>query len=289
MFTGQKWTTEELGRMLQADVRKDLHIHTYYSDGVLSPEEVIDRWAAEGYKMAAVTDHDGIDGSLAALEYAADKDITVIPGIEFDSVDPLGRDLHILGYGFDPECPELIDALDNILLERAARNEAMLNELNKLGYSMTLDDIIKVNEGRFIGKPTFATVMVRKGYLSSNQEAFNTVFREPSMRRIRKKTLSSREVVELIHKSGGLAVLAHPMEQRHLDETYNQFRERLVIILERMREYGVDGIECYHPSADDVQAETLREYAVKHGLIVTRGSDFHSDYLNRDFSRYHRP
>lgn len=275
--------------MLQADVRKDLHIHTYYSDGVLSPEEVIDRWAAEGYKMAAVTDHDGIDGSLAALEYAADKDITVIPGIEFDSVDPLGRDLHILGYGFDPECPELIDALDNILLERAARNEAMLNELNKLGYSMTLDDIIKVNEGRFIGKPTFATVMVRKGYLSSNQEAFNTVFREPSMRRIRKKTLSSREVVELIHKSGGLAVLAHPMEQRHLDETYNQFRERLVIILERMREYGVDGIECYHPSADDVQAETLREYAVKHGLIVTRGSDFHSDYLNRDFSRYHRP
>ena len=239
--------------------------------------------------MAAVTDHDGIDGSLAALEYAADKDITVIPGIEFDSVDPLGRDLHILGYGFDPECPELIDALDNILLERAARNEAMLNELNKLGYSMTLDDIIKVNEGRFIGKPTFATVMVRKGYLSSNQEAFNTVFREPSMRRIRKKTLSSREVVELIHKSGGLAVLAHPMEQRHLDETYNQFRERLVIILERMREYGVDGIECYHPSADDVQAETLREYAVKHGLIVTRGSDFHSDYLNRDFSRYHRP
>ena len=289
MFTGQKWTTEELGRLLQADVRKDLHIHTYYSDGVLSPEEVIDRWAAEGYKMAAVTDHDGIDGSLAALEYAADKDITVIPGIEFDSVDPLGRDLHILGYGFDPECPELIDALDNILLERAARNEAMLNELNKLGYSMTLDDIIKVNEGRFIGKPTFATVMVRKGYLSSNQEAFNTVFREPSMRRIRKKTLSSREVVELIHKSGGLAVLAHPMEQRHLDETYNQFRERLVIILERMREYGVDGIECYHPSADDVQAETLREYAVKHGLIVTRGSDFHSDYLNRDFSRYHRP
>jgi predicted metal-dependent phosphoesterase TrpH len=56
-----------------------------------------------------------------------------------------------------------------------------------------------------------------------------------------------------------------------------------------MREYGIDGIECWHPSADDVQAEALREYAVKHGLVMTRGSDFHSDYLNRDFSRYHRP
>jgi sugar phosphate isomerase/epimerase len=65
--------------------------------------------------------------------------------------------------------------------------------------------------------------------------------------------------------------------------------ERLVIILERMREYGIDGIECYHPSSDDVQSEALRKYALKHGLIITKGSDFHSDYLNRDFSRYHRP
>ena len=282
-------TNEELAELLQSDVKKDLHLHTYYSDGVLSPEEVTDRWASEGYKLIAVTDHDGIDGSVIALDYAADKDITVVSGIEFDSVDSLGRDLHILGYGFDPECPELTEALDNILLERAARNEAMLAELNKMGYSMTLDDIIEVNEGRFIGKPTFATVMVRKGYLSSNQEAFNTVFREPSMRRIRKKTLSSEEVVDLIHKAGGLAVFAHPMEQRHLDEPYNQFRERLIVILERMREYGIDGIECWHPSADDVQAEALRAYAVRHDLIVTKGSDFHSDYLNRDFSRYHRP
>ena len=289
LSTLQKLTSEELAELLQTDVKKDLHLHTYYSDGVLSPEEVTDRWASEGYKLIAVTDHDGIEGSLVALEYAADKDITVVPGIEFDSVDPLGRDLHILGYGFDPECPELKDALDNIIMERAARNDAMLAELNKMGYGITLDDIMKVNDGRFIGKPTFATVMVRKGYLSSNQEAFNTVFREPSMRRIRKKTLSSEEVVDLIHKAGGLAVMAHPMEQRHLDETYNQFRERLVVILERMREYGIDGIECWHPSADDVQAEALRAYAQKHGLIVTRGSDFHSDYLNRDFSRYHRP
>ena len=289
LFSKEKWTNEELRELLQSDVKKDLHIHTCFSDGVLTPEAVIDRWASEGYRLIAITDHDGIDGSLVGMDYARDKDIILVPGIEFDSVDPLGRDLHILGYGFDPECPEMTDALDNILLERAARNDAMLAELNRMGYSMTLDDIMKVNDGRFIGKPTFATVMVKKGYLSSSQEAFNTVFREPSMRRIRKKTLSSEEVVDLIHKAGGLAVMAHPMEQRHLDETYNQFRERLVIILERMLEYGIDGIECYHPSADDVQAEALRKYAVKHGLMITRGSDFHSDYLNRDFSRYHRP
>ena len=107
LSTLQKLTSEELAELLQTDVKKDLHLHTYYSDGVLSPEEVTDRWASEGYKLIAVTDHDGIEGSLVALEYAADKDITVVPGIEFDSVDPLGRDLHILGYGFDPECPEL--------------------------------------------------------------------------------------------------------------------------------------------------------------------------------------
>ena len=289
LFSKEKWTNEELRELLQSDVKKDLHIHTCFSDGVMTPEAVIDRWASEGYRLISITDHDGIEGSLVGMDYARDKDIIQVAGIEFDSVDPLGRDLHILGYGFDPECPEMTDALDNILLERAARNDAMLAELNRIGYSMTLDDIMKVNDGRFIGKPTFATVMVKKGYLSSSQEAFNTVFREPSMRRIRKKTLSSEEVVDLIHKAGGLAVMAHPMEQRHLEESFDEFRPRLYWILDRIVSYGIDGLECHHPSADKDQQKLLVEYAKEHGLMITRGSDFHTLYDKRNFKRYHRP
>jgi predicted metal-dependent phosphoesterase TrpH len=282
-------TKDEIAAILESDVRKDLHLHTFYSDGRLSPHEIIDRWASEGYELIAITDHDGIDGSVVGWDYAAEKGIGYIQGIEFDSADKLGRDMHILGYGFDYNSPELRDALDTILLERAARNDAMLAAIRDLGYDITMDDIIADNEGRYIGKPTFARVLARKGYVENANDAFATIFREPTVRVIRKKTFSSEEVIRLIHAAGGLAVLAHPMEQRHLEETYNQFTERLYPILNRMREYGIDGIECYHPSADEVQAEVLREYAEAHGLVVTAGSDFHTDYQKRDFTRYHRP
>ena len=289
MAETKRLTKEEIAGILESDVKKDLHLHTFYSDGRLSPHEIIDRWAADGYELIAITDHDGIDGSIAGWDYAAEKGLRYIQGIEFDSADKLGRDMHILGYGFDYDNPELKDALERILLERAARNDAMLAAIRRLGYDITLDDIIADNEGRYIGKPTFARVLARKGFVENANDAFTTIFREPTVRVIRKKTLTSEEVIRVIHAAGGLAVLAHPMEQRHLDETYNQFTERLYPILDRMREYGIDGIECYHPSADEVQAEVLREYAEKHGLAVTTGSDFHTDYQKRDFTRYHRP
>ena len=282
-------TIEKTAKLLTSDVRKDLHIHTCYSDGALTPREVIDRWKAEGYEMISITDHDGIEGSMAGYEYAAEAGITFIPGIEFDSEDDIGRDLHILGYGYDYENHDLREALTGIILERARRNDLMMAALNDMGCGITLDDIGSVNEGRFVGKPTFALILARKGIISNPNDAFNTLFREPSIRSIRKKTLASKQVIDVIHAAGGLAVMAHPMEQRHLDETFEEFRPRLMMILDRMREYGIDGIECIHPSADEYQRELLGEYADRYGLLRTKGSDFHSDHHKRDFTRYHRP
>ena len=289
MFEEQLLTKEKLAALLESDAKKDLHIHTFYSDGAFSPAEIIDMWSEGGFELISITDHDGIDGYLAGREHAAETGMTLIPGIEFDSADPLGTDMHILGYGYDHTSPALIKALDYILRERTERNELMRTELSKLGYEITMQDLYEINEGRFIGKPTFGFVMMKKGYVHSMQEAFSTVFREPQIQKICKVTLTSEAVVDLIHEAGGLAVLAHPMEQRRPGETYVQFFERLFVILDTMRAYGIDGIECYHPSADDVQAETLRQYASAHGLIVTRGSDFHAFHTRRDYSRYHRP
>lgn len=282
-------TRDEIIEVLTSPVKKDLHIHTYFSDGELSPEEVVDRWDDAGFRLISITDHDGIRGSESVADYAGDKGIGFISGIEFDSTDTLGRDIHMLGYGFDYKNRQLTEALESILIERADRNEKMMNALNEMGYSMDLDDVMKVNEGRYVGKPTFAHILVKKGYVDPSQDVYTTVFREPKIRRIHKRTLGTKEVIELIHAAGGVAVFAHPMEQRHLDETYNQFRERLFIILERMIEYGIDGIECYHPSADAYQAEALAKYADNHGLFITEGSDFHSVAKRRDFTRYHRP
>lgn len=275
--------------MLSRDIRMDLHIHTCYSDGVLTPEQVVDRWRSEGYELIAITDHDGIDGSVIGMDYALGSDIEFVSGIEFDSEDELGKDMHILGYGIDYANDMLRSTLLDLLLKRARRNDLLMKALNDMGFEITLDDIGAVNEGRYTGKPTFARILSSKGFVNSPQEAFGTVFREDRIRSIRKETLSSKEVIDVIHEAGGAAVLAHPMEQRHLNERLEDFIPRLYSILDRITSYGIDGIEVYHPSAGAEQKKLLHEYAERRSLLITGGSDFHSDDHPRDFSRYYRP
>lgn len=279
---------EKTAELLVCDVKKDLHIHTYYSDGRLSPEEVVDRWHSNGYKLIAITDHDGIEGSMVGEDYARGVGIDFIRGIEFDSEDAMGKDLHILGYGMDFGNPRLQTVLFDIILKRARRNDALMAALNEMGYEITLDDVGAVNDGRFIGKPTFATILKEKGYIEDFQEAFEKIFRHESIKRVVKETLSTKEVIDVIHEADGIAVMAHPMEQRHRSESFEEFLPRLTSILDTMVSYGIDGIECFHPSASEMQSELLEKYANEHGLLITRGSDFHADDINRDFSRYHR-
>lgn len=289
LFSNTHYKTENTAELIMSDVKKDLHIHTCYSDGTLTPEEVVDRWHSEGYKMIAITDHDGIEGSMIGMDYALGIGITFIPGIEFDSEDPLGTDIHILGYGIDYNCNELRHALLDIIIKRAQRNDALMNALNEMGYGITLDDIGQENEGRYVGKPTFARILKKKGFIDNPQDAFKTIFQKPSIKQIVKATYSSKDVIDLIHTAGGLAFFAHPMEQRRHDESFDEFRPRLYELLDTMRDYGVDGIECFHPSASAEQSELLTDYAIKNGLLRSQGSDFHTDTHKRDFSIYHRP
>lgn len=287
--TGPDFNTDDLRALIESNIKKDIHMHTCFSDGTLTPEEVLDMRAAEGYKLLAITDHDGIDGSVRGQKHAEELGIEYISGIEFDSEDDFGKDIHMLGYGLDPENETLKKALTGILEERDNRNKRFLAALNKKGYDITWDEIWAINEGRFVGKPTFAAVLRNKGYVKAKDEAFNTIFREPDIKCIKKRTLQTKDVVDIIHTAGGLAVLAHPMEQRRMDETFEEFRPRLYRILDRILGYGIDGLECHHPSADAYQQELLVAYAKEHGLMITKGSDFHTLYDKRSFKRYHRP
>lgn len=268
---------------------KDLHIHSYYSDGDMSPEEIVDKWERDGYKAISVTDHDGIEGSIVAVKYAENKSIEVVPGIEFDSDDLLGTKLHILGYGIDYEADSIKEKLGLINKWRDERNSKLLKAIAEHGYELSDEEIYEVNGGRFIGKPTFARALVNKGAFSSVDDVFKGLMREiDEENKFHKQTLSSREVVEAIHDAGGVAVLAHPIEQKKRGETYEEFLPRLINLLDTFVEYGIDGIECYHPSASEEQSRFLVSYAVNHGLIITKGSDFHSDKHIRDYSHYHR-
>lgn len=275
--------------IIESGLKRDLHMHTYYSDGELSPREVIDMRVAEGYQLLSITDHDGAEGSLEGMKYAEEIGIPYISGIELDSVDELGKDIHILGYGFDYSYYGFTQVLWEIRHERAKRNDRFMAALNEMGYDITLDDIGSINEGRYVGKPTFARILQNKGVVENYQDAFSGIFREPKLRAIKKDTLTTLTSIITIQEAGGVAVMAHPMEQRHLGEPFEEFKPRLYQILDKIRGYGIDGIECKHPSATEEQTELLMEYADKYGLMITEGSDFHSATHHRDFSRYHLP
>ena len=274
--------------LIESDLKKDLHMHTRFSDGEMTPQELIDMRVAEGYELLAITDHDGIGGSVAGAQYAESIGLQFIYGIEFDSEDVLGKDLHILGYGFDPHDEEFMETLIYVTDERRNRNERFRDCLNKRGYGITPEEIWNVNNGRYVGKPTFATVMVQKGIVKDVKEAFDTVFKEKDLKAIKKVTLSTQEVIKVIQKAGGLAVLAHPMEQRRPNESFEEFKPRMYELMDKIVEYGIDGLECFHPSASPEQSELFVAYAKEHGLMITRGSDFHSKE-NRNYDIFHRP
>lgn len=279
---------KEVLELIGSEEQKDLHIHSYYSDGDMEPTKIVDKWMEEGNKIIAITDHDVVEGSIIACQYAKGLDINILPGIEFDSENELGSKLHILGYGIDLESRKLQETLDIIQSWRSARNDALHKEIVDRGYKISNEDIFDVNGGRFVGKPTFARALVNKGYFDTLDEAFaNVIQKIDDDKVIKKRTLNPKEVIDTIHDAGGIAVLAHPVEQKKKDESWTDFKPRLVKILDTFLEYGIDGIECYHPSASDEQSDFLVSYAKEHNLVISKGSDFHSASSNRDYSRYH--
>lgn len=266
----------------------DLHIHTCFSDGDMTPSEIVKDWSNRGCKTISITDHDGLEGSIIGMDESIGSGINFVSGIEIDSCIEDMKDIHILGYGIDYSEEKLNQTLFEILMWRARRNDELRYELLKLGYDVGIDDLIGVNEGRFIGKNTFAKVLCNKKYAADISEVFNEIFKNNvSIRNIHKKTLISPRAIDIIHDAGGLAIIAHPMENRRFDESIDDFMTRIETFLQETIEWGIDGIEVFHPSADLFQRRFLLEFVEKHNLIATAGSDFHSYTRNRDFSRYH--
>lgn len=272
--------------------KNDLHNHTTFSDGSLEPEELVRRRKEEGFDVISITDHDGIEGSKLCFEQKLDEKygIEIIPGIEFDSINEYGKDMHILGYDMDFDSPVLTEALASVERWRDERNEKLMQAILDDGYHLTWDEVNAINGGRYVGKPTFAKALANSGQIPNVAYAFDVIFKKPEFKKTKKQTLNSDEVIKVIHAAGGKAVMAHPMEQMkpREGEVFETFKPRLIKILDLMIEYGIDGIECCHPSSCEWQSEWLEAYADAHGLEKTMGSDFHSDGDFRDYGIYHR-
>ena len=245
----------------------DLHMHTTASDGRLTPVELVDRAAAAGLKTISVTDHDTI-AAIADVKAAAEKKgIRVINGIEVSAIDH-GRDVHMLGYFFDPASQPLSALLMSQRMLRVMRVKEMANTLAKLNMPIDVDSILlaaAARPGSSIGRPQIAREMLRAGHVKSVQEAFDKWLATGKPAYEPRMGPRPAEVVDTIHQAGGLASLAHPGVTKR-DELIAPLVER-----------GLDAIEVYHSDHTPDDVTDYRGLAVRLGVLITGGSDFHGD------------
>lgn len=249
----------------------DLHIHTTFSDGLLTPEEVVDLAAKKELDGIAITDHDTTLGIDRAIERSKIyKDIQVIPGIEFSCIYNT-EEIHILGYFIDYKSPDLVQLTDNLILERRNRGYKIIDRLNTLGINITIDDVKKFSGENNIGRPHIARALIEKGWVHNIDEAFNKYLEMGKAAYIERYKLSIEDAIDIIHKSKGIAVIAHPGLIKNKDIIYHCIK------------IGIDGIETVHSKHSKKEIEFYTKLANEHNLINTGGSDCHGELIDGDY------
>ncbi len=241
----------------------DLHLHSTYSDGTMSPEELVSYAHAIGLSAVSITDHDTVNGQAEAIEAGARLGIDVVTGIEF-SIEEDGSSVHVLGYCVDHRNAELRASLEDLAASRVARAHAIVRKLEERGIPIPFDDVIAEAGPGSIGRPHIARVLKRRGHVSSVSDAFARFIADGAPCHVPKKVLSRGEVVRLVAGAGGVAVWAHP--------GWNVRRTDLV---DRLVASGVRGVEAWHPNHTERMQREILELARSRGLVCTGGSDFH--------------
>ncbi|MCD4817461.1 MAG: PHP domain-containing protein [Candidatus Cloacimonetes bacterium] len=250
----------------------DLHLHTNYSDGIFSPKEVLELAAKNEYTIISITDHDTLDGYRAAQEINHKYDLKILPGVEVSSYYK-NRDVHILAYDIAPDDQEFNELLEYIQKSRYIRAERIIENLEKLGISVDFERV-KALAGKnvLIARPHIARAMVENGTCKSTQEAFDNYIGNESPAYVLKKTPTVDEIIESIHRAGGVAVLAHP---------HTLFNDSYIYDFVEM---DLDGLEVFYAKYDEHTVDHYDEIAQKNNLIRTGGSDFHG--MLNDFNYF---
>lgn len=241
----------------------DLHLHTTASDGSFSPSEVVEMAAAKGLKTIAITDHDTTDGLKEAMETGKKLGVNVIPGIEL-STKYKGKNIDILGYGISAS-HSLLETLKKIRDHRENRAQLIVKKFCELGLAITDEDVLKHSKGDVIARPHIAKAVVEKGYAKTVQEVFDHYLADGKPCAVDKMVLSPEEGIRLIHRSGGVAVLAHPVLIQ--DD----------LIVEELMQLSFDGIEVWHRKHHPEDVSRYKTQAQKYNKLITGGSDYHND------------
>lgn len=252
-----------------ADARYvDLHIHTTFSDGTSSVEEVVDTAAGKGLRAISVTDHDSVDAYPKVTKLASKVGIEVVPGVELSS-EFEGIDIHILGYNIDVAYRPFTQRLQEIKDARYVRAKKMVRNLNTQGIDLRFETVLKIAGEGAIGRPHIAAAMLREELVYSFREAFEKHIGYESPAYVEKLKMHPKEVFELVMAAGGVPVLAHPGVTQ-VDERIPEFIS-----------YGLAGIEVFHSEHTGAAVRHYKRLCRKYGLLMTGGSDYHSGEHNK--------
>ena len=240
----------------------DLHLHTFFSDGTFTPEELVERASKIGFAAIALTDHDTVEGCDRAAAACAAASMEFIAGTEL-TAEHADTEVHILAYFVDTRNPVLLARIAEFQTVRQSRIHEMVAALNKLGIPLKAESVFALANCKSPGRPHVARALVKEKLIGNLDEAFERYLKKGRPAWIPKTKMSALESVELIHQAGGLAVMAHPGLNRSDD------------IIPALVEAGLDGIECFHTKHSTAMAERYLEIAEKYHLLVTGGSDCH--------------
>jgi predicted metal-dependent phosphoesterase TrpH len=271
--------------------RFDLQSHSTHSDGALPAAEVVERAAASGVELLALSDHDTVSGVSEALAAGERVGVRVVPAVEISAVDagaPVGRELHILGYNIDHRGALLTERLAEFLADREQRTMRMAAALRELGFELDERELqARIAEGQPIGRPHLAEAVLSspanaarlqaeqiddvgsliRGYLIEGRPAFRL-----------RETPTVAQAIEAIHDAGGVAIWAHPFwDVSEPDEVIES--------IDRFRALGIDGVEAFYVTHTREQTELLAERGAALDMLTTGSADFHGPD-NRLFSRF---
>jgi 3',5'-nucleoside bisphosphate phosphatase len=258
----------------------DLHTHSTVSDGSFSPSALIAEAVKRGLSAIALTDHDTTGGLKEAVKAAKENGIRFIPGIELEIAWNQNGEFHLLGLGLGELKNEFITAVEGLGRRREERNLEIVDRMNKAGIEVSYSEISAQTErsatgrsqvaGHSIGRPHFAAYMAEKKIVKNRDQAFSRYLGKGRPFYIPKVGLEFELALKIIHESGGIAVLAHPMS---LYTAWGKLPE----LIKSLKEKGLDGIEAWHPSTKVSSCKRLEDLGRKLGLYITAGSDFHGE------------
>lgn len=252
----------------------DLHTHSTASDGQYTPSELVRLAKNQGIGVLALTDHDTIAGLDEAVAAGEALGLQVIRGVELSAEEY--HSFHILGYGFRDGDTELSRLCKKLRTGRDDRKYKIIDFLREKAVNIDLAEVEELAGGEVIARPHFARVLVKHGYVSTNREAFDRYLDTGEFRqKVKRFKADARTCVEAIKSAGGRVSLAHPYQMGLPDD-------ELEALVARLKDMGLDAIECYYPKYTPEQQAFYLHLAEKYRLSQTGGSDFHGEKVKPD-------